>query len=279
MKTDVLNAMTVDVEDFFHVSAFESVISPSQWKDYQPRVDSNTRRLLDLFAKKEVKSTFFVLGWVAERYPDLIKEIHRQGHEVASHGFAHRRATQQSRDEFLQDVKRSKDHLEDLLGEQIIGYRAPSFSIGYNNEWAFEVLAELGFKYSSSTYPVKHDLYGTPDWPRFAYNRPENIIEIPIPTLRLMGKQIPIGGGGYFRLYPYKITEKLVRKYLRQEKQPYSFYFHPWEIDADQPRLKNAPLKSRFRHYVNLHRTEAKLIRLLDDFNWSTMRDVYGVSE
>lgn len=279
MKSDVLNAMTVDVEDFFHVSAFESVISPSQWKDYQPRVDTNTRRLLDLFAKKEVKSTFFVLGWVAERYPDLIKEIHSQGHEVASHGYAHKRVILLSRDEFLQDIKRSKNHLEDLLGEQIIGYRAPSFSIGYSNEWAFEVLAELGFKYSSSTYPVKHDLYGTPDWPRFAYNRPENIIEIPIPTLRLMGKQIPIGGGGYFRLYPYKLTQKLVFKYLRQEKQPYSFYFHPWEIDADQPRLKNAPLKSRFRHYVNLHRTEAKLIRLLDDFNWSTMRDVYGVSQ
>ena len=279
MKSDVFNAMTVDVEDFFHVSAFESVISPSQWKDYQPRVDTNTRRLLDLFAKKEVKSTFFVLGWVAERYPDLIKEIHSQGHEVASHGYAHKRVILLSRDEFLQDIKRSKNHLEDLLGEQIIGYRAPSFSIGYSNEWAFEVLAELGFKYSSSTYPVKHDLYGTPDWPRFAYNRPENIIEIPIPTLRLMGKQIPIGGGGYFRLYPYKLTQKLVSKYLRQEKQPYSFYFHPWEIDADQPRLKNAPLKSRFRHYVNLHRTEAKLIRLLDDFNWSTMRDVYGVSQ
>jgi len=279
LKSDVLNAMTVDVEDFFHVSAFESVISPSQWKDYQPRVDTNTRRLLDLFAKKEVKSTFFVLGWVAERYPDLIKEIHSQGHEVASHGYAHKRVILLSRDEFLQDIKRSKNHLEDLLGEQIIGYRAPSFSIGYSNEWAFEVLAELGFKYSSSTYPVKHDLYGTPDWPRFAYNRPENIIEIPIPTLRLMGKQIPIGGGGYFRLYPYKVTQKLVSKYLRQEKQPYSFYFHPWEIDADQPRLKNAPLKSRFRHYVNLHRTEAKLIRLLDDFNWSTMRYVYGVSQ
>lgn len=198
---------------------------------------------------------------------------------MASHGYAHKRVILLSRDEFLQDVKRSKNHLEDLLGEQIIGYRAPSFSIGYSNEWAFEVLAELGFKYSSSTYPVKHDLYGTPDWPRFAYNRPENIIEIPIPTLRLMGKQIPIGGGGYFRLYPYKVTQKLVSKYLRQEKQPYSFYFHPWEIDADQPRLKNAPLKSRFRHYVNLHRTEAKLIRLLDDFNWSTMRDVYGVSQ
>ena len=277
-KNAALNAMTVDVEDFFHVSAFESIIKPEQWQEYQPRVDMNTRRLLDLFAKTGVKSTFFVLGWVAERYPELIKEIHQQGHEVASHGYAHRRASEQTRDEFFADVKRSKDHLEDLLGIEIEGYRAPSFSIGYNNEWAFEVLVELGFKYSSSTYPVKHDLYGTPDWPRFAYKRPENIIEIPIPTLKMMGKQVPIGGGGYFRLYPYKMTQKLVAKYLRQEKQPYSFYFHPWEIDAEQPRLKDAPLKSRFRHYVNLSRTEAKLERLLNDFNWSTMKDVYGVS-
>lgn len=278
MNNAALNAMTVDVEDFFHVSAFESIIKPEQWQEYQPRVDMNTRRLLDLFAKTGVKSTFFVLGWVAERYPELIKEIHQQGHEVASHGYAHRRASEQTREEFFEDVKRSKDHLENLLGIEIQGYRAPSFSIGYTNEWAFEVLAELGFKYSSSTYPVKHDLYGTPDWPRFAYKRPENIIEIPIPTLKMMGKQVPIGGGGYFRLYPYKMTQKLVTKYLRQEKQPYSFYFHPWEIDAEQPRLTDAPLKSRFRHYVNLSRTEAKLESLLNDFNWSTMKDVYGVS-
>jgi polysaccharide deacetylase family protein (PEP-CTERM system associated) len=278
LSHSTLNAMTVDVEDFFQVSAFESIISPEQWQEYQPRVDHNTRRLLDLFAEKGVKSTFFVLGWVAERYPELIKEIHKQGHEVASHGYAHRRATEQTPEVFRQDVQRSRDHLEDLLGEKLSGYRAPSFSIGYDSEWAFEVLADLGFKYSSSTYPVKHDLYGTPDWPRFAYTRPEGIVEIPIPTLKIMGKQIPIGGGGYFRLYPYKVTEKLVKKYLKDEKQPYSFYFHPWEIDADQPRLKHAPLKSRFRHYVNLHRTEGKLIRLLEDFSWSTMRDVYGVA-
>lgn len=276
-KNSALNAMTVDVEDFFHVSAFESIIKPEQWNEYQPRVDNNTRRLLDVFAKADVKATFFVLGWVAERYPELIKEIHSQGHEIASHGYAHRRASEQTRDELFADVKRSKDHLENLLGEEIIGYRAPSFSIGYTNEWAFEVLKELGFHYSSSTYPVKHDLYGTPDWPRFAYKRPEGIIEIPIPTLKMLGKQVPIGGGGYFRLYPYKMTQMLVQKYLRQEKQPYSFYFHPWEIDADQPRLTNAPAKSKFRHYVNLHRTEAKLERLLKDFSWSTMKDVYGV--
>jgi polysaccharide deacetylase family protein (PEP-CTERM system associated) len=274
---NALNAMTVDVEDFFHVSAFESIIQPEQWKDYQPRVDANTRRLLDIFAKANVKSTFFTLGWVAEKYPELIKEIHRQGHEVASHGYAHRRASEQTPEEFRQDVIRSKQHLEDLIGEKVLGYRAPSFSIGYTSEWAFEILAELGFVYSSSTYPVKHDLYGTPDWPRFAYNRPENIIEIPIPTLRMLGKQVPIGGGGYFRLYPYQMTKKLISRYLKQEKQPYSFYFHPWEIDAEQPRLNDAPLKSRFRHYVNLSKTESKLEKLLSDFSWSTMKDVYGV--
>jgi polysaccharide deacetylase family protein (PEP-CTERM system associated) len=270
--------MTVDVEDFFHVSAFESIITPEQWKDYQPRVEGNTRRLLDLFAKHDVKSTFFVLGWVAERYPQLIKDIHAQGHEIASHGYAHRRATEQTRKEFKTDVTRSKDHLEDLIGETLIGYRAPSFSIGYNNEWAFEVLAELGFQYSSSTYPVKHDLYGTPDWPRFAYRRKEGIIEIPIPTLNVLGKQTPIGGGGYFRLYPYQLTKFLVSSYLKKEKQPYSFYFHPWEIDSEQPRLTHAPLKSRFRHYVNLDKNYGKLERLLVDFSWGTMRDVYNVS-
>ncbi|MFT4940016.1 MAG: polysaccharide deacetylase family protein (PEP-CTERM system associated) [Paraglaciecola sp.] len=269
--------MTVDVEDFFHVSAFESIISPDKWQEYQPRVAANTQRLVDLFAKHDVKATFFVLGWVAERYPELIKNIHAQGHEVASHGYAHRRASEQSRDEFFADVKRSKDHLEDLLGEQIIGYRAPSFSIGYTNEWAFEVLVELGFKYSSSTYPVKHDLYGTPDWPRFAYQRAEGIVEIPIPTLKILGKQIPIGGGGYFRLYPYSVAYWLVEKYLQKEKQPYSFYFHPWEIDPDQPRVEGASFKSRFRHYLNLNKMETRLENLLTDFKWGTMRDVYGV--
>jgi polysaccharide deacetylase family protein (PEP-CTERM system associated) len=277
LSSPVLNAMTVDVEDFFHVSAFESIITPDKWQDYQPRVADNTQKLLDIFGKNDVKATFFVLGWVAERYPELIKNIHAQGHEVASHGYAHRRASEQTREEFLADVKRSKDHLEDLLGEQITGYRAPSFSIGYTNEWAFEVLVELGFKYSSSTYPVKHDLYGTPDWPRFAYQRPEGIVEIPIPTLKILGKQIPIGGGGYFRLYPYSIAQWLVEKYLRQEKQPYSFYFHPWEIDPDQPRVAGASFKSRFRHYLNLNKMETRLENLLTDFKWGTMRDVYGV--
>ena len=278
MTSSVLNAMTVDVEDFFHVSAFESIITPDKWQDYQPRVADNTRRLVEIFGKSNVKATFFVLGWVAEKYPELIKDIHSQGHEIASHGYAHRRATEQSREEFLADVKRSKEHLENLIGAEVIGYRAPSFSIGYTNEWAFEALVELGFKYSSSTYPVKHDLYGTPDWPRFAYNRPEGIVEIPIPTLRLLGKQVPIGGGGYFRLYPYSVARMLVRKYLNKEKQPYSFYFHPWEIDPEQPRVEGASAKSNFRHYLNLNKMEARLENLLADFSWGTMRQVYNIA-
>lgn len=279
MQSDVLNAMTVDVEDFFHVSAFDSIIRPDDWQQYQPRVQHSTARLLDLFAKHEVKSTFFVLGWVAERFPELIKRMHHEGHEVASHGYAHQRATTQSREEFKQDVMRSKSHLEDLLGAPVIGYRAPSFSIGYDNEWAFEILKELGFLYSSSTYPVKHDLYGVPDWPRFAYTRAEGIVEIPIPTLKLWGKQVPIGGGGYFRLYPYELARFLVKKYLDKEKQPYSFYFHPWEIDPEQPRLTQASAKSRFRHYLNLSKMQGRLENLLRDFKWSTMQDVYNISD
>ncbi|WP_438863371.1 XrtA system polysaccharide deacetylase [Neptunicella sp.] len=273
-----INAMTVDVEDFFQVSAFDKVISPDNWQDYQPRVADNTYRLMDLFDKHQVKSTFFVLGWVAERFPELIKDIHARGHEIASHGYAHRRATEQTQQVFHQDVSRSKDHLEQLIGEAILGYRAPSFSISYNNQWAFETLVELGFKYSSSTYPVKHDLYGTPDWPRFAYRRPENITEIPIPTLKILGRQMAIGGGGYFRLYPYGLSRSLIKRYLNAEKQPYSFYFHPWEIDPEQPRVAGASWKSNFRHYINLNKTFGKLEQLLVDFNWSTMKDVYGVS-
>lgn len=269
--------MTVDVEDFFHVSAFESVISPDNWDEYQPRVERNTERLLELFASHNVKATFFVLGWVAERYPELIKKIYNQGHEVASHGYAHRRASEQTPEVFKQDVERSKSHLEQLLGEEIIGYRAPSFSIGYTSEWAFQVLADLGFKYSSSTYPVKHDLYGTPDWPRFAYQRKENITEIPIPTHKVLGRQTPIGGGGYFRLYPYALSKSLIKSYLKKEQQPYSFYFHPWEIDAEQPKVPGASAKSNFRHYINLDKTFGKLDKLLQDFSWGTMRDVYNI--
>lgn len=270
-----VHAMTVDVEDYFHVSAFEKQISPADWHSCKPTVDYNTRRLLDLFAEKNTKSTFFILGWVAEAFPDLIKDIHAQGHEVASHGTNHRRATTMTRDQLKDDISKSLNLLEDLTGEKVIGYRAPSFSIDKSNEWAFELLAELDIKYSSSTYPIEHDLYGTPDWPRFAYKRPEGILEIPVPTLRHNGKNKGIGGGGFFRLYPYWLSKKRIERFLEQENAPYSFYFHPWEIDPEQPRVKGAPLLSQFRHYINLSRMEGKLINLLDDYQWSSMKDVY----
>lgn len=270
-----VNAMTVDVEDYFHVSAFENQISPKDWSSCKPTVDYNTRRILDLFDEHDTKSTFFILGWVAEAFPDLIKEIHNRGHEVASHGTNHRRATTLTRDELKADIANSLERLEQITGEKVIGYRAPSFSIGKSNEWAFELLVELGLKYSSSTYPIQHDLYGTPDWPRFAYNRKEGILEIPIPTIRNKDQNTGIGGGGYFRLFPYWLSKKRINKFLSTESAPYSFYFHPWEIDANQPRVSGAPLLSRFRHYVNLSRMEGKLTHLLKDFEWSTMREVY----
>jgi polysaccharide deacetylase family protein (PEP-CTERM system associated) len=230
-----INAMTVDVEDYFHVSAFEKQISPSDWATCQPTVDYNTRKLLDIYAEHDVKGTFFILGWVAKAFPQLIKDIHAQGHEIASHGMNHRRATTMSRSELQQDIQQSLDILEELTGEKVIGYRAPSFSIDKSNEWAFELLVELGFKYSSSTYPISHDLYGTPDWPRFAYQREEGLLEIPIPTVRKGDKNTGIGGGGYFRLFPYWLSKKRINKFLETENAPYSFYFHPWEIDPNQP--------------------------------------------
>ncbi|MDB2373820.1 DUF3473 domain-containing protein [Psychrosphaera haliotis] len=269
------HAMTVDVEDYFHVSAFDSLFSQKDWPNLEHRVDNNTRRLLDLFDEHGAKSTFFILGAVAEKFPDLVTEIDKRGHEVASHGFAHRRATTQTQQVFKEDVYRSKSFLEDTLGKSINGYRAPSFSINDTNEWAYETLVELGFKYSSSTYPIEHDLYGVPDWPRFKYDRPEGIIEIPVPTIRKNHKNKGIGGGGYFRLYPYWLSKRRIQKFEQEEDAPYSFYFHPWEIDAEQPRIKDAPLLSKFRHYVNLSKMEGKIVQLLKDHQWDTMQSVY----
>ena len=267
--------MTVDVEDYFHVSAFENVIEPKNWNDLTLRVEHNTHRLLELFDKHQAKCTFFTLGWVAEKCPELIKMIVDQGHELASHGFAHRRNTAMSQAEVKDDIYRSKALLEDLSGKEILGYRAPSFSINESNTWVFEILQELGFKYSSSTYPINHDLYGVPEWPRFPYMREEGILEIPIPTLRKNDKNVGIGGGGFFRLYPYWLSKRRIDAFHQQENQPYSFYFHPWEIDPNQPRIKEASFKSKIRHYINLSRMEAKLVRLLEDYEWSTMQSTY----
>jgi len=270
-----LNAMTVDVEDYFQVSAFESVLKPSDWSSIPLRVEENTHRLLDVFAEHNAKSTFFTLGWVAQRCPTLIKRIVEEGHELASHGLNHRRATTMTRDEFIDDVKISKAILEDAGGVAVKGYRAPSFSVNDDNQWIYEVLVELGFEYSSSTYPISHDLYGVPEWPRFKYQRPEGITEIPIPTIVKNDKNVGIGGGGYFRLYPYWLSRKRIQAFMQSETAPYSFYFHPWEIDPGQPKIANAPLKSKIRHYINLGRMEGKLKRLLSDYRWGTMADAY----
>ncbi|MBU2894692.1 DUF3473 domain-containing protein [Colwellia sp. D2M02] len=267
--------MTVDVEDYFHVSAFENNIQKSDWKNLELRVEKNTFRLLELFAEKNAKCTFFTLGWVAERCPELIKAIVNEGHELASHGYAHQRATEMNPQQFKDDVAKSKQLLEDAAGQAIIGYRAPSFSFNDTNTWVYQILADLGFEYSSSTYPIEHDLYGVPEWPRFIYNRPEGISEIPVPTVRKNEQNTGIGGGGYFRLYPYWLSKKRINNYLANEQQPYSFYFHPWEIDPDQPRITSASMKSKLRHYINLSRMEGKVARLLEDYQWDTMKSVY----
>lgn len=276
MKLDSrLNAMTVDVEDYFQVSAFEGVIDKASWDAQQLRVGQNTHHLLDLFAEHNVKSTFFTLGWVAKRCPDVIKRIVDEGHELASHGLEHQRATTMSRSQFEKDVYDSKAILEDVGGIALKGYRAPSFSVNDSNLWVYEVLAEQGFVYSSSTYPIEHDLYGVPQWPRFKYQREEGIIEIPIPTIHKKGKNVGIGGGGFYRLYPYWLSKKRIMDFMQSESEPYSFYFHPWEIDPEQPYIKDANWRSKFRHYVNLSKMEAKIKMLLKDFNWVTMYDAY----
>ena len=267
--------MTVDVEDYFHVSAFENIITKDNWSEHELRVERNTFRLLELFDQYNAKSTFFTLGWVAEQCPNLIKEIVAQGHELASHGYSHQRALGMTKAEFREDVERSKKVLEDIAGCQIKGYRAPSFSVKDDNDWIYEILVELGFEYSSSTYPIEHDLYGVPHWPRFKYQRPEGITEIPIPTIRRNGTNTGIGGGGYFRLYPYWMSKKRIEKFLAMEQQPYSFYFHPWEIDAKQPKVSGASIKSKIRHYINLSRMEGKIERLLKEYQWDTMANVY----
>ncbi|MCH2192286.1 MAG: DUF3473 domain-containing protein [Gammaproteobacteria bacterium] len=276
MKLDGrLNAMTVDVEDYFQVSAFEDVINKESWDSQQLRVGQNTHRLLDLFAENNVKSTFFTLGWVAKRCPDVIKRIVDEGHELASHGLEHQRATTMSQSQFREDVYASKSILEDVGGTSIKGYRAPSFSVNDSNTWVYEVLVEHGFVYSSSTYPIKHDLYGVPQWPRFIYERKEGITEIPIPTIRKKGVNVGIGGGGFYRLYPYWLSKKRIMAFMEAESAPYSFYFHPWEIDPEQPFIKEANWRSKFRHYINLSRMESKIEKLLKDFNWGSMYDVY----
>jgi len=271
------NAMTVDVEDYFQVSAFERHISRDEWTVLPGRVERNMDRILNLFAEAGVRGTFFTLGWIAERYPHLTRRIVEEGHELASHGWSHVRATDQDRDGFTQDVKRTKGVLEDVSGAPVLGYRAATWSIGERNLWALKVLEEVGYRYSSSIYPIRHDLYGMPDAPRFAFhpNPGSSFLEIPATTVGLGNAKLPCGGGGYFRLFPYAVSRWALHRVNRCDDQSCVFYFHPWEIDPGQPVQQGISYKTRFRHYVNLSRMEDRLRRLLNDFQWARMDQVF----
>jgi polysaccharide deacetylase family protein (PEP-CTERM system associated) len=264
----MVNALSVDVEDYFQVSAMAPYIARSDWDTIPCRVARNVDRLLALFDKQNARATFFVLGWIAERYPEVVRSIVASGHELASHGYAHLRATEQTPEEFLADIVRARKILEDIAGVAVRGYRAPSFSIGTTNLWAFDCIFQAGYRYSSSVYPVKHDHYGIPDAPRFPYRTRDGLVEIPITTARVLGRNLPAGGGGYFRLAPYPVSRWAIRRVNERERRPAVFYLHPWEIDPEQPRIREAGLKTRFRHYLNLNRMESRLKQLTSDFRW-----------
>jgi polysaccharide deacetylase family protein (PEP-CTERM system associated) len=272
----VTNAMTVDVEDYFQVAAFEKCIRREDWPRWPVRVEGNTRRVLDLFERHSVHATFFVLGWVAERFPALVRDISAAGHEVASHGFGHERLTNLSRAEFRDSITRTKLLLEDVTGTVVHGYRAPSYSIGPTTLWAHEELREAGYRYSSSIVPIHHDLYGMPAAPRFPFfAKRSGLLEIPVTTVRLCGRNWPCGGGGYFRLLPYALFKHGLRRVNRSERRSGVFYFHPWEVDPQQPRVPGVTLKNRVRHYLNLARTMPRLERLVRDFRFDRMDRVF----
>jgi polysaccharide deacetylase family protein (PEP-CTERM system associated) len=273
------NAMTVDVEDYFQVEAFFSHVQRDEWNSRECRIEQNVERILQLFADSEAKATFFTLGWIAQRYPRLVRAIVDNGHELASHGWAHFRADEQSRPMFSADILRAKKLLEDTGGVPVHGYRAASFSIRRKNLWALNALEEAGYKYSSSTFPIRHDLYGIPEQPRFAFYPLEasKFMEIPITTVRRMGTNWPSGGGGYFRLLPYALFRQNLRTVRARDQQPCMFYFHPWEIDPEQPRITGTSLKTRVRHYLNLERTHGRLAQLLKDFRWNRVDRVYPI--
>jgi polysaccharide deacetylase family protein (PEP-CTERM system associated) len=271
----ITNALTIDVEDYFQVSAFAPYIRREDWDARECRIERNVGRILDMLAARQTQATFFTLGWIAERYPQLVRRIVAEGHELASHGYGHQRATDLSRSEFTQDITRAKRLLEDLAGVPVLGYRAPSFSIGTANLWAFDALAQAGYRYSSSIYPIKHDHYGMPDSPRFAYRVASGMLEIPVTTLRMMNRNLPSSGGGYFRLLPYAVSRWMLQQVNQQDREAAIFYFHPWEIDADQPRIPGIDAKTRFRHYLNLARMESRLHSLLADFRWGRMDRIF----
>lgn len=271
----IINALSIDVEDYFQVSAFSDQVPRESWDSLPCRIEGNVDRILGMLADAGASATFFTLGWVAERYPVLIRRIVDEGHELASHGYEHVRANQQGYGEFLADIRLAKAVLEDQAGASVRGYRAPSFSVGPANEWAFDCIAEAGYCYSSSLYPIRHDHYGAPDAPRFAHEVRPGLIEVPVTTVRMLRANWPAGGGGYFRLLPYGVSRWSLRRVNDVDGQPAMFYFHPWELDPDQPRVDGASAKARFRHYVNLKHMDGRLRRLLVDFRWDRVDRVF----
>lgn len=269
------NAFTVDVEDYFQVAALAAQFPQDRWSSVACRVEASTDRCLALLDDANVRGTFFTLAWVAERFPALIRRITEGGHELASHGCNHTLLTRLSADEILADLVRSRAILEDTGGALVQGYRAPTFSLNKQNLWVYDLIGEAGYRYSSSIYPIRHDLYGIPDAPRFKHTVRPGLDEVPVTTVRFRGRNYPCAGGGYFRLLPYVAYRRLVRHYLEREGRPAMFYTHPWELDPEQPSVGGLPLKSRFRHYLNLSRTEDRMRRLLADFRWGRMDAVF----
>lgn len=276
----VAGAMTVDVEDYFQVAALAEKVRREDWDSYPCRVERNVDRILDMLAENDVHATFFTLGWIAERYPGVVRQIVGAGHELASHGYEHVRVHQQAPAAFRADVRRTKAILEDIGGRRVRGYRAASFSIDQRSLWAFDVLAEEGYDYSSSIYPIRHDHYGMPEASRFAFppSGRHGLLEVPISTLHLFNRNLPSGGGGYFRLLPYGISRWALRRISEKEARPVVFFFHPWEIDPDQPRIAGLSFRSRFRHYVNLAAMESRLRAVLREFLWDRMDRVFLAS-
>lgn len=271
----ILNALTIDVEDYFQVSAFAPHIRRTDWEARECRIERNMDRILALLEERGICATFFTLGWIAERYPALVRRIVAGGHELASHGYGHERVSDLSPEAFFQDIQHAKMLLQDIAGVVVQGYRAPSFSIGPGNLWALDALERAGYRYSSSIYPIAHDHYGMPDAPRFAHQIRAGLIEVPPTTVRLFQRNFPASGGGYFRFFPYALSRWMLRRVHRQDQSPAVFYFHPWEIDAEQPRVPGIGFKTRFRHYVNVDRMEQRLRRLLQDFHWGRMDHIF----
>lgn len=274
--SQLINGLSVDVEDWFQVGAFEKVIARDAWSTLTSRVERNCDEVLRMFADAGVRGTFFTLGWVAKRHGPLMRRIVDEGHEVASHGWDHQRVFRLGAEDFARDLEKSRKAIEDAAGVAVTGYRAPSFSIDARTPWAFEVLAGQGFAYSSSVAPVAHDHYGWREAPRFAFHplAGSDLLEIPVTTAVFGGRRLAAGGGGFFRVLPYGFSRWAIRQVNRQEGRPAVFYFHPWEIDPEQPRVANAPLRSRFRHYTNLEAMAGKLRQLIDEFAWGRMDEI-----